>query len=128
MAMNNKNFNRFTVKAQEALQNAQELAGSYNHGEFKAAHLLASLINDQQSLVVPMLEKTGVNIPALDEELRAMLQQMPKIFGGGVGQLYLSQELMALLEKAAKIAVTQKDEFVSCEHLLLAMLEVDSTA
>ncbi len=128
MAMNNKNFNRFTVKAQEALQNAQELAGSYNHGEFKAIHLLVSLINDQQSLVVPMLEKTGIDVQALDAEVRRMLQEMPKIFGSGVGQLYLSQELMGLLEKAAKIAATQKDEFVSCEHLLLAMLEVDTTA
>ncbi len=128
MAMNNKNFNRFTVKAQEALQNAQELAGSYNHGEFKAIHLLISLINDQQSLVVPMLEKTGVDVTALDAEVRHMMQEMPKIFGSSVGQLYLSQELMALLEKAAKIAATQKDEFVSCEHLLLAMLDVDTTA
>ncbi len=126
--MNNKNFNRFTVKAQEALQNAQELAASYNHGEFKAVHLLSSLINDQQSLVVPMLEKSGVQVAPIDEEARKMLQEMPKIFGGGVGQLYLSQELMALLERAAKIAAGQKDDFISCEHLLLAMLEVDSTA
>jgi ATP-dependent Clp protease ATP-binding subunit ClpB len=126
--MNNKNFNKFTVKAQEALQNAQELAGSYNHGEFKAIHLLSSLINDQSSLVVPMLEKSGVKIKSLDEQVRAMLQEMPKIFGGGVGQLYLSQELMHLLEKAAKIASAQKDEFISCEHLLLAMLDGDSTA
>lgn len=126
--MNNKNFNKFTVKAQEALQNAQELAGSYNHGEFKAIHLLSSLINDQSSLVVPMLEKSGVKIKDFDEQVRAMLQEMPKIFGSGVGQLYLSQELMQLLEKAAKIAAGQKDEFISCEHLLLAMLEIDSTA
>lgn len=128
MAMNNKNFNRFTIKAQEALQNAQELAGSYNHGELKAIHLLTSLINDQQSLVVPMLEKTGVSVQAMDEEVRRMMQEMPKIFGGNVGQLYLSQELMTLLERAAKIATASKDEFVSCEHLLLAMLDTDSTA
>lgn len=126
--MNNKNFNKFTVKAQEALQNAQELAGSYNHGEFKAIHLLSSLINDQSSLVVPMLEKSGVKIKDFDEQVRSMLQEMPKIFGSGVGQLYLSQELMQLLEKAAKIAASHKDEFISCEHLLLAMLDGDSTA
>jgi len=127
--MNNKNFNRFTVKAQEALQNAQELAASYNHGEFKAVHLLASLINDESSLVVPMLMKGGVNIDDLDHELEHAMKEMPKVFTNtNVGQLYLSQELMQVLEKAAKIALGQKDEFISCEHLLLSILDTDSTA
>ena len=127
--MNNKNFNRFTVKAQEALQNAQELAASYSHGEFKAVHLLASLINDESSLVTPMLLKGGVNLDELDQELEKHLKEMPKIFTSAtVGQLYLSQELMQVLEKAAKIALSQKDEFVSCEHLLLSILDTDSTA
>jgi ATP-dependent Clp protease ATP-binding subunit ClpB len=127
--MNNKNFNRFTVKAQEALQNAQELAASYNHGEFKAVHLLASLINDESSLVVPMLMKAGVNIDDLDHELEHAMKEMPKVFTNtNVGQLYLSQELMQVLEKAAKIALSQKDEFISCEHLLLSIVDTDSTA
>jgi ATP-dependent Clp protease ATP-binding subunit ClpB len=127
--MNNKNFNRFTVKAQEALQNAQELASSYSHGEFKAAHLLTSLINDESSLVVPLLMKAGINIDELDHELEHQLKEMPKVFASSnAGQLYLSQELIQILEKAAKIAASQKDEFISCEHLLLAVLETDSTA
>lgn len=127
--MNNKNFNRFTVKAQEALQNAQELAGSYNHGEFKAVHLLASLINDESSLVVPMLLKAGINIDELDHDLEHLLKEMPKVFANtSVGQMYLSQELIQILERAAKIAVSQKDEFISCEHLLLAILDTDSPA
>ena len=108
--MNNKNFNRFTVKAQEALQNAQELAASYSHGEFKAIHLLSSLINDESSLVVPMLMKIGLDIDELDKELERQLKGMAKIFTNtSVGQLYLSQELMQILEKAAKIALSQKD-------------------
>ncbi len=126
---NNKNFNRFTVKAQEALQNAQELAASYNHGEFKAVHLLASLINDESSLVVPMLEKVGVDIDELDHDLEHQLKEIPKIFTStSVGQLYLSQELIQVLERAAKIALGQKDEFISCEHLLLSITDTDSTA
>lgn len=127
--MNNKNFNRFTVKAQEALQNAQELAASYSHGEFKAIHLLSSLINDESSLVVPMLMKIGLDIDELDKELERQLKGMAKIFTNtSVGQLYLSQELMQILEKAAKIALAQKDEFISCEHLLLAIIDTDSVA
>ena len=127
--MNNKNFNRFTIKAQEALQNAQELAASNNHGEFRAIHLLAALINDDQSLVRPILIKAGVTIEALDAEIEATLKSMPKIFSNAnVGQLYLSQELMGVLDKSAKIALSQKDEFISCEHLLLAILETDSPA
>ncbi|PIR86771.1 MAG: type VI secretion system ATPase TssH [Candidatus Harrisonbacteria bacterium CG10_big_fil_rev_8_21_14_0_10_49_15] len=126
--MNNKSFNRFTVKAQEALQSAQELAASNSHGEFKAIHLLASLINDDQTLVVPMLVKSGVDIEELDARIQQDLKDMPKLHTAtSVGQLYLSQELMHVLEKAAKIALTQKDEFISCEHLLLAILETNST-
>ncbi|HUX36073.1 MAG TPA: ATP-dependent chaperone ClpB [Candidatus Paceibacterota bacterium] len=123
------NFHRFTIKAQEALQNAQELAAQKNHGELKAIHLLSSLIGDQQSLVQPMLLRSGVNLEKLHRELEAEINRLPKmVSGSNVGQLYLSQELMRLLDQAAKIASQQKDEFVSCEHLLLAILDVDSLA
>jgi len=122
-----KNFNRFTVKAQEALQNAQELAAQRNHGEFKALHLLSSLLEDEQSLVRPMLIKNNVNLEALNQELEDELGKLPKIFGtSNVGQLYLSQELLQILDRAGKIALSQKDEFVSCEHLLLSLAEVPS--
>jgi len=121
------NFHRFTIKAQESLQNAQELAAQKNHGELKAIHLLSSLIGDQQSLVQPMLLRSGVNLENLHRELEAELARLPKLVSGSnVGQLYLSQELMKVLDQAAKIASQQKDEFVSCEHLLLAILDVDS--
>ncbi len=124
-----KQFNRFTIKAQEALQNAQELAAAHNHGEFRAFHLLASLLDDEQSLVRPMLIKAGVNIDMLEAALEAAIKDMPKIVtAGNVGQLYLSQELMQVLDRAAKIALSQKDEFVSCEHLLLGILDSDSPA
>ncbi len=122
------NFNRFTIKAQEALQSAQELAAKRNHGELKAIHLLIALIADETSLVRPLLVRTGVNLEALNSALEEDLEKQPKIFGGGnVGQLYLSQELMQVLDRAAKIAQNQKDEFISCEHLLLAIMDISST-
>ncbi len=119
------NFHRFTIKAQEALQNAQEIAAKKNHGELKGIHLLAALLEDEQSLVIPVLERSGVNLEKLDEHIDLELDRIPPILtNSAVGQLYLSQELMKVLDQAAKVAAQQKDEFVSCEHLLLALLDV----
>ncbi len=124
-----KHFNRFTIKAQEALQNAQELAAQKNHGEFKALHLLQALLSDDQSLVRPLLLRLGVNLAALDQQIEEELKKLPKIFSNApVGQLYLSQELMHVLDKAAKVSQGQHDEFISCEHLLLGILETASAA
>ena len=118
------NFNRFTIKAQEALQNAQDLAGKENHGELKALHLLAALVEDENTLVRPLLAKAGVNIESLRDNILAELKKEPKILASGItSQLYLSQEVMSILDKSGKIAGQQKDEFISCEHLLLAILE-----
>jgi ATP-dependent Clp protease ATP-binding subunit ClpB len=123
------NFHRFTIKAQEALQNAQEIAAKKNHGELKPLHLLAALLEDEQSLVIPVLERSGVDIEQLDDQLEIELDRIPPIVSNGaLGQLYLSQELMKVLDQAAKVAAQQKDEFVSCEHLLLALLDVNGTA
>ena len=123
------NFNRFTIKAQEALQNAQDLAGRLNHGELKALHLLSSLISEEQSLVRPMLVRANVNLAVLEKNLEEKLNRLPKIFSGStVGQLYLSQESMRILDQAGEIARQLKDEFISCEHLLLAVLDVPSAA
>lgn len=123
------NFHRFTIRAQEALQNAQDFAAKNYHGELKAVHLLSALISDGQSLVQPLLAKLGVDLEELDRAVGEELKKIPKIFSQAtVGQLYLSQELMQVLDKAAKIATQQKDEFVSCEHLLLGVADVVSPA
>ncbi|MEK7110927.1 MAG: Clp protease N-terminal domain-containing protein, partial [Patescibacteria group bacterium] len=123
------NFNRFTIKAQESLQNAQELAAAKSQGELRALHLLAALIEDQQSLVQPVLLRSGVSLEKFHDELEIQIERLPKIVSeASVGQLYLSQELMKILDQAGKIAAQQKDEFISCEHLLLAILEVPSLA
>ena len=124
-----KQFNRFTIKAQEALQNAQDLAIQHNHGEFNALHLAGALINDGQSLIQPLLAKLSVSVEALDQSIQGELVKLPKIFGTStVGQLYLSQEVMGVLDRAQKAATQQKDEFISCEHLLLGILDVPSEA
>ncbi|MEX1014811.1 MAG: AAA family ATPase [Candidatus Paceibacterota bacterium] len=123
------NFNRFTVKAQEALEKAQELVQRNNHGELKAVHLLKSLISDEQTLVRPLLLKSEADLMSLEKDLEEHIQKIPKVFTmGAVGQLYLSQELMRILNKAAQISAKRKDEFVSCEHILLSLVVEPSSA
>ncbi len=129
--MKNHFNNRFTIKAQEALQNGQELAASRNHGEFKALHLLSALISDSNSLVQPILTKSNVNLSVLDKNIEDALAKLPKILSSAsatlsINQIFLSQELIQILEKAAKFALAQKDEFVSCEHLLIGILSTSS--
>lgn len=121
-------FHRFTIKAQEALQRAQELVNQYQHGELKAFHLLFSLLEDEQTLVRPMLVRANVNVDSLVRDLEGLLNKIPKIItgAGNVSQMYLSQELMKILDHAAEVAFKQKDEFISCEHLLLSLLDVPS--
>jgi len=122
-------FNRFTIKAQEALQRAQDLAAAESHGEFNALHLLSSLFVDSESLVRPILSHGGINLESLDKAITEELKKLPKIFSTtSVGQLYLSQEVIKIIDQAAKSASQNKDEFVSCEHLLLGILSVDSAA
>jgi len=122
-------FHRFTIKAQEALQNAQELVARLNHGELKALHLLRALLVDEQTLVRPLLIRANVNLSELEKQIEIQLEGLPKIVSGGtVSQLYLSQEIMRILDKAAEIALKQKDEFISCEHLILAIVDIPSSA
>ncbi len=122
-------MHRFTIKAQEALQNAQDIAARENHGELKIIHLLISLLSDESSLIRPLIIKAGINLENLSQILHEELKKQPKIFGGGgAAQLYLAQELMRVLDRAAKIASIQKDEFISCEHMLLAILESNSVS
>ena len=124
------NFQRFTIKAQEALQNAQDMVARQNHGELKALHLLLALLGDEQTLVRPLLTRSNVNVAELERAATRALDEQPKIFSGGgnVGQLYLSQELMKILDKAGEVAMKFKDEFISCEHLLLAIADIPSSA
>ena len=122
-------FNRFTIKAQEALKRAQDLASQESHGEFNALHLLASLFADSESLVRPILSHGGINLESLDVAIKEDLRRLPKIFSAtSVGQLYLSQEVIKIIDQAARSASMNKDEFISCEHLLLGILGVDSSA
>ena len=127
--MNNNSFNRFTIKAQEALQNAQDIASSEGHGEFRALHLLAALIQDSDSLIQPLLERANVDLDDLFTDIERDMKRYPKTLSASpASQLYLSQETIHIIDVASRFAKASKDEFVSCEHLFMGIVEVNSAA
>jgi len=122
-------FHKFTFKAQEALQMAQEIAAMKSHSDLRAVHILASLLRQKDSLVLPILQNLKVNLAGLEASLNQELNSLPKLLGGSVvGQLYLSREVMEVLDNAQKKAKEMGDEYVSCEHLLLSLSEIPSPA
>jgi len=122
-------YNRFTIKAQESLQIAQDIASMKSHGDLRAIHLLAALIRQSGSLVEAILAKLDVNQEEMEREIGRELNLLPRIISSSpVGQLYLSRELMEVLDTASKEAKRLGDEYISCEHLFLALTEVSSSA
>jgi ATP-dependent Clp protease ATP-binding subunit ClpB len=118
------NFQKFTLKSQEALQTAQDIAGNYNNQSLEPAHLFAALIQDINGLIPEMLQKMGANLNYLKVKTNDILEQLPKI--SGVSQHYLSPMLNNVFEQALTEATSLKDEYVSTEHLLIALSEVNS--
>jgi ATP-dependent Clp protease ATP-binding subunit ClpB len=116
------NMNKLTIKSQEALQNAQEIASSYGNQLLEPEHLLAALVQDGQGTVVPVLQKLGVNLNTVRIKVNEALEKLPKVSGAGVAGQSLSQSLGRVLEAGQKAAADLKDEFVSTEHLLLALV------
>ena len=116
-------WDKFTVKAQEAVQRANQLASEHGNPELLPLHLLAALLEDKEGIVPPVLEKIGVGPQALLNEIYAALERLPKVSGAS-SQAALSQAANQLLDRAFKEADTFKDEYVSTEHLLLAATEL----
>lgn len=115
-------WDKFTVKSQEAVQAASTLAGEAGNPEILTLHLLAALLNDQESIVVPVLEKVGVATAQLNAQLKAALDKLPKV-NGAAAQPGVSAALNQVFDRSFQEAEKFKDEYVSTEHLLLAMAE-----
>src|SRR5262249_42692720 len=113
-------WDRLTVKAQEAVQRANDMASEHGNPELLPLHLLAALLEDKEGIVPPVLEKLGVGPQALLTEAYGEIQRLPKVSGEGASQASLSPALNQLIERAFKEAANFKDEYVSTEHLLLA--------
>src|SRR5689334_4929544 len=109
-------WDKFTLKAQEAVTRANELASERGNPELEPLHLIAALIEDQEGIVRPVLEKIGARPEAVLSEIYAAMGTLPNV-SGGAAQAALSRAANQLLERAFKEADYFKDEYVSTEHL-----------
>lgn len=114
------NIERFTLKSQEAIQSMQAIASQRGHQEIRALHLLAAMLQQTDTLVLPVLQKLEVNPAALSQLLEAELIKLPRVSGA---QSYLSNEVLELLNQSEKEAAKFKDDYISVEHLLLALIQ-----
>jgi ATP-dependent Clp protease ATP-binding subunit ClpB len=121
-------WDKFTVKAQEAVQRANELASEHGNPEFAPLHLLAALVEDKEGIVAPVLEKIGIGPQAVLSDLYKEIEKLPKVSGGGAQQPAMSSQVNQLLEQSFKEADTFKDEYVSTEHILLALTSLKRDA
>ncbi len=112
-------FDKLTVKAQEALQAAQEIAAGNSQQQVEPVHVLAALLRQQEGVVPPLLGKLGVSAPGLGAECERLMERLPKVTG--IADQHLSQATNELLTHAFEEAGRLKDEYVSTEHMLLAM-------
>ncbi len=121
---------RFNMKAQEALERAQQIISDYNHGELKAVHLLLSLLLQNDSLVEVVLDKMNINIDNIIKEVENKLNAIPRIVvqDQNFGQVLLSQEVINVFEKSERLSREEKENYISSEHLFLGLIEVPSEA
>lgn len=118
--------NNFTTKSQEAIQQAQFLANENGQQGIEPIHLLASLLMQEGGIVITILNKLSVPLPALKRDLNTLLDQLPKtneFDTGGIGQVLLTPQLAKVLKNASDQANAFKDDYISTEHLLLALLQ-----
>src|SRR5947209_304749 len=113
-------WDKFTVKAQEAIQRAGELAAENGNPEISPTHLLAALVEDKEGIVQPVLEKIGIGPQSVLSDAYKEIERMPKV-SGGAAQPAMAAALTQILDRAFKEADNFKDEYVSTEHLLLAV-------
>ena len=122
-------FDRFTERAQEAAQRAAEIIQRYGHNQIDTEHILLALIEQPGGVIPQILEKLSVSPEALTERLDATLRASPKanIFGGGAGQIFITPRVKRIVDLANEEANRLKDEYISTEHIFLAILTERNT-
>lgn len=116
------NLNNFTIKAQESVMHAFNIAASLNHQAVECAHVMKGLLTESEKVVLFIFGKTGVDVKSFTRALDRIIESFPKVTGG---ESYLSSRASEVLRKASGHALKMKDKFVSVEHLLIAILESD---
>ena len=122
-------FDRFTERAQEAAQRAAEIIQRYGHNQIDTEHILLALIEQPGGVIPQILEKLNVSGAALTERLDSTLRASPKanIFGGGAGQIFITPRVKRIIDLANEEANRLKDEYISTEHIFLAILTERNT-
>ena len=123
-------INRMTQKSQEALQAAQNNAIQYGHQEISSEHLLAALLADDSGMVPRLFNNINIPLKTIRERVNALIAKLPRVSGPGMtpDKFYVSSELSKILVKAEEEMKSLKDEYLSVEHLVLAMIESPATA
>jgi len=116
-------FDKFTLKVQEALQEAQSLAGSLGHQSIEPEHLLVCFLRQEDGIADAIINKLNASPQKIEKELNSYLKKQPSVGGTGAGQVYLSGRLNKIFDKAMTEAAQLKDEYVSAEHVLVAVAE-----
>ena len=117
----NFNLNKLTVKAQEVVQSAVDIAQNYNNQIVEPEHIFAAMLQESGSVAESMVQKTGANVGQLKVKIGGLLENLPKITGAGIGNQQLSTATGKMFDTAAEEAKNLNDEYVSTEHLLLAL-------
>lgn len=117
------NYEKFTIKTQEALQEASSIAIKNDNSEISTEHVLLALLEQQEGLVTPIVERIGIPSLDLQKKVKDIILSNPKV--SGTNQVYFSSEMQKILAKAEKEMVSLHDEFLSTEHLLLSIAKSD---
>ncbi|MCR4900569.1 MAG: ATP-dependent chaperone ClpB [Treponema sp.] len=120
------NYENFTIKTQEALQESSSIANKNDNAEIAPEHLLEALLEQQDGLIVPVVERVGVNAVELNNKVKDLVRELPKV--SGAAQVYFSSQMQKILANAEKEMSALKDEYLSTEHLLLAISQSDTKA
>ncbi len=119
-------LDKFTIKAQDALAVGQQIASEYGNQQIEPEHILAAMLRDQEGIIPTILKKAGLNLAAVDKSIEYEISKLPKIQGGGLVQTYLSPASQQVLNNAMQNAKNLKDDYVSTEHILLALAQEGS--
>ena len=123
-------FDRFTERAQDAAQRAADIIQRYGHNQIDTEHILLALIEQPQGVIPQILEKLNIDIEALSEKIDQQLRTSPKanIYGGGAGQIFITPRVKRVVDMANEEANRLNDEYISTEHIFLAILSERNTA
>jgi len=114
-------FDKFTIKSQELIQNAQSIASKHNNQQIEPEHLLLAMLNETEGIARAMLDKLGVSSDDISRELDTSIDKFPKVSGSTVGDAFISPRTKAVLDAAFAEAAKMKDQYVSIEHIFLSI-------